>query len=493
MKRLLAAAAAVALLAPAGAFAQAKERATIGMQQEPSSLDPTSDATASIDTIFNGNVFETLTTVDQQATVVPYLAKSWEIAPDGLAYTFRLHEGAAFTDGTALTSATVKFAFERAMAPESVNPTKALFKPIDSIETPDPATVVIKLKSPDNLFLFSMSRGDAAIVAPASAETNKTRPVGSGPYRFKEWVKGDRLVLELNPQNRLAGSARLKQVTYKFVTDPAAATAALLAGDIDAFPNVPAVESAAQFASDKRFVVAEGSTEGEVILAMNNARKPLDDVRVRHAIQHAIDRSLLVEGAMFGYGTPIGSFFPPHHAAYEDLTGRYGFDPAKAKKLLEEAGAIGASLSLEPPPFPYARRSAEIIAQMLGDVGLKVQVKNVEWPYWIGEVYKKKNYDLTIVAHVEPNDYGNFARGKDYYWSYENPEMSALIERIRKSTVPAETTDLLKRFQRLAADDAPVAYLFQLPQVGIYKAGLKGYWTNAAGGATTPLVAMYWE
>ena len=491
MTRRLAVALALAL-APLAA-AQAKDTVVIGQQQEPSSLDPTSDATAVIDAIFNGNVFETLATIDRQARIQPYLAKSWTITEGGRVYTFELEEGVKFTDGTDLTAETVKFSIERAMAPDSTNPSKGIFKPIAEVATPGPGTVRITLNEPDNLFLFGMTRGDAAIVAPGSAETNKTRPVGSGPYKFRDWTKGDRLTLELNPANRLAGKAAIKTVTYKFTADPATSIAAILAGDIDAFPNLPAVESLAQFEADPHFVVAVGNTEGEVILAMNNLRKPFDDVRVRRAVQMAIDRSTLVEGAMFGYGTPIGSFFPPHHAAYVDLTDRYPHDVAKARALIEEAGAAGAEVTLQPPPFPYAKRSAEIIAQMLGEAGLQVKVQNVEWPFWIGEIYKKKQYDMTIVAHVEPNDYSNFARGKDYYWGYENPAMTDLIDFIRRQTDSGAYYAALGAFQILAAHDAPVGYLFELPLTGVWAKDLKGYWTDLAGGASTPLVELYWQ
>ena len=479
------------LLVPAVAEA-AKDRIVIGQQQEPSSLDPTADATAVIDTIFTGNVFQTLTELGQQSNILPSVAQSWDVSDDGLVYTFRLQQGLKFTDGTDLTAETVKFAFDRAMAPDSVNPSKGIFKPIQKVEAVDPHTVRMTLSAPDNLFLYNMSRGDAAIVAPASADTNKTQPVGSGPYKFKSWTKGDRLTLELNPMSPLAAKAQLREVTYKFTTDPAASVAAILAGDIDAFPNLPAVESLAQFEADPRFTVAVGSTGGEVILALNNDRKPLDDVRVRRAIQMAIDRSAIIEGAMFGYGQQIGSFFAPHHVAYVDLTDRYPYDPAKAKAAIEAAGAAGAKLTLQPPPFPYAKRSAEIIAQMLNEVGLAVEVQNVEWPFWISEVYKKKQYDMTIVAHVEWNDYGNLARGKDYYWSYDNPATVDLVDYIRRQTDPVAANAALAALQMIGAHDAPAAYLFQLPQTGVYAKGLSGYWVSSVGGSTTPLVDYRW-
>ena len=146
-------------------------------------------------------------------------------------------------------------------------------------------------------------------------------PVGTGPFRFLAWRRGDSLDLERNP-DYWGGAASLGEVTFKFIADPSAAYAALMAGDVDAFSNYPAPESFAQFAADPRFKVFVGSTESETILALNNRRAPLDNLEVRRAIAHAIDRDAVIDGAMFGYGTPIGSHFPPHSPDYVDLTRR---------------------------------------------------------------------------------------------------------------------------------------------------------------------------
>ncbi|GAB4172447.1 MAG: ABC transporter substrate-binding protein [Thalassobaculales bacterium] len=488
--RVLAPLFAVALGLSAPALA-AKDTVVIGLQQEPTTLDPTADATASIDTMMAGNVFEMLTIIDQAGSVQPLLASGWTISPDALTYTFTLVKGASFSDGKPLDAGTVKYSFDRAMAPDSTNPSKTIFAPIASVAAPDAGTVVITLKQPDSLFLFNLAQGDAAIVHPDTAAGNKTAPVGSGPYKLKSWVKGDRLVLERNPRFRDPAGTSMREVTFRFISDPSAAVAALLSGDIDAFPNVPAPESLKQFERDRRFKVAVGTTEGEVILAMNHARKPFDDIRVRRAISHLIDRKAIIDGAMFGYGQPIGSHFAPHNPAYVDLTGRYPLDIAKAKALLAEAGlANGFETVLRPPPFPYARRTAEILQSQLAAAGIKVKIENVEWGFWIGEVFKG-NYDLTIVAHVAPNDISNYARGKSYYWGYESPEFAALYANIRKETDQGRLTALLKQAQEKIAEDAVNGFLFQLPQMGVYKAELTGYRVNATVNYA-PVTTLKW-
>ncbi|ANK83231.1 MAG: ABC transporter substrate-binding protein [Rhizobiales bacterium NRL2] len=467
---------AAALAAPA---ALAKNTIIIGMQQEPTVLDPTVDATAAIDGIFAHNVYESLTSVTESGEVVPALAEAWTISPDGRVYTFDLADGVTFHDGTAFDAADVKFTFDRAMAEDSVNPTKGIFKPIRSVEAVDPGTVRITLSEPDAFFLFNIAQGDAAIVAPESAAANKTDPVGTGPYRFEDWTRGSALSLVKYPAHRDAAEVAIERVTFRFIADAAAAVAALMADELDAFPSMPAPEVLEQFKADPRFDVVVGTTEAEVILALNNSRPPFDDIRVRRAVNHALDRGSVIKGAYYGYGEAIGSFFPPHHRSHVDLTGRYPHDVEKAKALLAETGAGDLQVTLRTPHFPYARRSAEIIQNQLAKAGIAVAIEQVEWGFWIGEVYKKKNYDMTIIAHPSPNDMGNFARGPEYFYGYDNPDFNALYERIRTETDPAKLDALLKEGQRFLAEDAVHGFLFQLPKLGVYRKALSGYWASS--------------
>lgn len=466
-------------LASGFAPAIAKDRVVVGMQAEPPVLDPTINAAAAIDSIVSGNVFESLTLIDDNGGVTPGLAESWTVSADGKVFTFRLPAKVTFHNGRALTSEDVKASFGRAMAGDSVNPSKKIFQPIEAVEAPDARTVVIRLKRPSSIFLFTMAAGDAAIVATETVEQNRTSPVGSGPFRFKEWVKGDRVVLERYPAYRNVGQIKMREAVFKFIPDPSAQVAALLAGDVDAFPVIGAPESMTRFRRDARFKVVVGTTEGEVILALNNARKPFDDVRVRRAINHAIDRRAVIDGAMFGYGTPIGSHFPPHHPAYVDLTGRYPHDIAKAKALLAEAGLPdGFEATIKPPPFTYARRGAEVIAAQLTKAGIRVKIEPIEWAQWLDVVYKQRNYDMTIVAHTSPYDMDNYVRGPNYYYGYQNKELDALMKRIDAEVDQPKLFALYGEAQRMIAEDAVHGFLFQLAKTGVYAAGLSGYGQN---------------
>jgi peptide/nickel transport system substrate-binding protein len=489
MKLTLALAAGLALTA--GAALAQRTDIVVGMQLEPPHLDPTAGAAAAIDEVVYANVFEGLTRFAPDGTIRPALAESWEIAPDDLSWVFHLRPNVAFHDGTPLTAEDVVFSFDRAMAEGSTNAQKQLFDGINEVTAIDDVTVEIGLDVPKGSLLTNLAWGDAVIVSPASADTNKQAPVGTGPFKFGQWVQGDRIELVKYP-DYWGEPAKLDKVTFKFISDPTAAFAAMMAGDIDAFPVFPAPENLAQFEADPRFTVIVGSTEGETILAMNNARPPFDNVRVREAVAHAIDRQAIIDGAMFGYGTPIGSHFAPHNPAYEDLTALSAYDPEKAKALLKEAGHEGGfKTTLTLPPPPYARRGGEIVASQLRAVGIEAQITNVEWAQWLEQVFTNKDFDLTIVSHTEPMDIGIYAR-PDYYFGYDDPVMRALLKGVDASADPAEQAEVLKAAQERIAEKFVNVYLFQLAKTGVADARIKGLWVDSPTQAND-MTGVYWE
>nr|WP_321443039.1 ABC transporter substrate-binding protein [uncultured Cohaesibacter sp.] len=450
----------------------------LGVRLEPPHLDPTAGAAAAIDEVVYANIFEGLTRIDENGAVKPALAESWTISEDGKTYTFKLHEGVKFHDGTDFNADDVVFTLDRARGEKSVNAQKALFEPIESVTAIDPLTVEVKLKRPTGSLLFNLGWGDAIMVAPESAETNKTNPVGTGPFKLSKWVKGDSISLTKNA-DYWGEAAKLDKATFKIIADSAAALSALMAGDVDAFPIFAAPEMLPQFEADPRFKVVIGTTEGETVLSTNNAQKPFDDVRVRKAMAHAIDRQALIDGAMFGYGTLIGSHFAPHNPAYVDLSQVYDFDLDKAKALLKEAGLEnGFKARLHLPPTDYARRSGLIIASDLKKIGIDLDIINVEWGQWLKQVFKGKDYDLTIVSHTEPMDIGIYARD-DYYFQYKNPEFNAIIKELNATSDEAKRTELLHKAQKKLNDDAVNGFLFQLAKTGVWNAKIKGLWANA--------------
>ena len=470
-----------------------KDSAVLGMILEPSpGLDPTAAPAAAIGEVVHLNVLEGLVKIGMDGSLAPLLAESWRVDPDGKSYTFRLRRGVAFHDGEAFDASDVKFSFERAKAEGSPNKAKrAVFDNISRIETPDAFTVILVLNQADGNFLFRMGENTAVILDPKSAPTTATRPVGTGPFRFDDWKKGASITLAKNEAWRGAAGVKLKKVTFRFINDPAAQVAALLAGDIDGMPRFGAVQSLKQFQTDPRFSVAIGGTEGKTMGSINHKRKPFDDLRVRRAIAAAIDRKAVIDGAQDGHGAPIGSHMVPSDAGYVDLTAVNPFNPDKARALLKEAGvATPLNVTLTLPPPSYARQGGEIVAAMLAKVGIVAKIENVEWAQWLSGAFKG-NYDLTLISHVEPLDIDRYA-DPAYYWGYDSKPYRDLLARYNASADAKNRLKLLGDIQRHLANDAVNAWLFQLPQFAVANKGLKGLWSSSPIFAND-LAALAWQ
>lgn len=471
------AAAAIALATSTAAMA-ARTDLVVGVVLEPPHLDPTAGAAAAIDEVVYANVFEGLTRIGSKGEVLPDLAESWTVSEDGKVYTFKLHSGVKFHDGTDFDAGDVKFSLDRARAADSTNAQKGLFEAIENVEVVDPATVKVTLKRPQGSFLYNMGWGDAVIVAPETAGTNKEKPVGTGPFKFDSWARGSAIKL-VKADHYWGDPIALDKVEFRVIPDASAAIPAMLSGDVQAFPNMPVGDGLSQLESDPRFNVVIGSTEGETILAMNNKKPPFDNLKVRQAISHVLDRKAIIDGASNGLGTPIGSHFAPHNPAYVDLTGTYPHDVAKAKELLKEAGfENGFKTTLKLPPPPYARDGGQIIASELREIGIDAEIVPLEWADWLKQVFTDKDYDMTIVSHTEPNDIDIYAR-KDYYFNYNNPAFDKVIEELNLTSDEAKRKELYGEAQKILAQDAPVGFLFELPKIGVWDAKLEGMWDNS--------------
>ena len=457
------------------AFARPADTLVVGLQLEPPTLDPTSGAAAAIKEVAFQTVFEGLVRLGPGGAVRPWLAQRWSVSPDGLTYRFDLRPHVRFQDGAPLDARAVKFSLDRARAAASINSQKPRFQVIASVETPDPLSVVVRLKRRSSTFLQVLGWGDAAILSPRSATRDATVPIGTGPFRFEAWRRGEAVSLARNLDYWGAGP-HVARLVFRFLADPTAAEAALKAGDVDAFPGFPAPEAIAGLARDPRFTVRVGPSEGETLVALNERSGPLADVRVRRALAYAIDRRAVIQAAMFGYGQPIGSHYPPQDPGYVDLTGLYPHDPARARALLAQAGyPHGLALTLKLPPPSYARRSGEVIAAQLAQAGVRVRLQDVEWAQWLADVFGRHDYQMTIVSHVEPLDYDIYGRD-DYYFGYASPAAKALLAQVEQA--PDATTRLaaLQGVQRQIASDAVNLFLFEMPVLGVWSARLRDIW-----------------
>src|SRR6267143_183964 len=410
-----------------------KDGVTMAMALEPPGLDPTSGAASAIAEVTLYNLYETLTKVKEDGSVVPLLAESWQTAPDLKTYTFKLRKGVKFQNGEPLNA------------------------------------------EPNLPFL--LGQAPASIVEPKSVATNGTNPVGTGPFTVAAWAKGSSITLNKWPEYRNAAAIKLNKVVIRFISDPSAQVASLLSGDVDAFPRVAAARSLAQFKADPRFVVMIGGSRSKTIVAINNRKKPFDDVRVRRAVLAAIDRKAMIEGAVDGFGVPIGSFYTPGSLGYIDTTDINPFDVEKAKKLLAEASVTTPlEVSLKLPPPAYARQGGEVLAAQLAKIGITAKIENVEWAQWLSSVFNgPHNYDLTIVSHVEPFDLVKYTED-NYYIGYKSEAFNALYKSITESANDADRARLLGDAQRMLATDAVAGFLYQPQVITVANKKLKGVW-----------------
>ncbi len=445
---------------------------------EPPGLDLTATPASATAGVVFYNIQECLVKVDRHGKIVPWLAERWHTS-DNRNYTFFLKRGIRFHNGRELKAPDVKFVLERAMNPETKHPYPGYYAAIGDIIVKDDYTVTFALKSLNANFLLNLARQGSVIYPKEAVETLKSAPVGTGPFRFGEWVRGDRIVLGRNPDYHVKGLPRVERVTFRFIADPNAALAALKAGDVDASLFGLGPEHVTDLQKDPRFTVIVGDTTNDVILAMNNARKPFTDVRVRRALTHAVDKAEVLKGAMFGMGRILGSNVDPLNPYFVDLAGAVPHDPGKARKLLAEAGyANGFDAVLKvSPQYQYTVRSGEIIVGQLQKVGVRVRIEQIEWGQWLSRVWKDADYDLTIIGHAEAWDIANYANPK-YYYRYESPRFHELFQKSEVTLDDKARRDLYVQMQRLLVEDAPVVWLFMHPRLAVARKGVQGIWKD---------------
>ncbi|HSJ27822.1 MAG TPA: ABC transporter substrate-binding protein, partial [Acidimicrobiia bacterium] len=451
----------------------------IGLQLEPPTLDLTSSPAAAIPQVLLYNVYETLVKLEADGSITGLLAESWEVSDDGLVYTFDLREGVTFHNGEPLDAEDVVFSIENVLTKDPAHPFATTLAPITSVTSLDAGTVEIRVDQVSANLLFFLTQGQGVILTQSAIDTIANQPVGTGPFEFGAWTVGDSIVLERNGAY-WGEPALLERVTFRYINDPNALNNAMLAGDLDIIAGVSAPELLTAFESDARFEVLQGLSNGEVTLSLNGRRPPLDDVRVRQAITHAIDRQAVVDLAYAGYGTVIGTFSTPLDPWYRDLTDVYPYDPDRARELLTEAGVDGITLKMVLPPVSYATRSGEIIASQLAEVGITVDIENVEWGVWLEDVFANHDFDMSIVAHVEPRDLGQYGN-PDYYWGNDSPQVAPILE--QADAEPDEDTrnelyaSVLEEITAVAADN----WLFVLPALSVTVTGVTGFEADLPG------------
>ena len=456
-----------------------KPKAIIGFIQEPTSLDPTADATASIATILLDNLYQGLVRLDSSGKIIPSLAKTWDVAPDGTSVTFHLNSGVKWHDGSPFSAQDVKFSWDRAADPNTnpVNPHRDYWAPVKSVEVVDDSTVKVTLNTYSDNWLFHMAAGSACIVSSKSADNNKTNPIGTGPFKYANWNHGASLGLTRN-DDYWGNKAKLTDLEFRFFSDGNAMNNAIKAGDIDALGQVGAPDQVAAFQQDPNFTVIKGPASGKFMISVNESSPPLNDKRVRQALYAAINRQEYIDGYHAGLAVPIGSHATPNDGEpyYVDMTGVNTYDVGKAKQLLAAAGQDNLKLRLaQVSAFPYAVQYTDILTSQLAAIGVQLDVQPMEFPRWLQQVFSNaQDYDLTIINHVEERDIGNYGNAK-YYWHYANPDVANWLTQADAEPDAGKRSGLYKQIQQQLADDAANLWICAANNLGILRKGFMGY------------------
>ena len=456
----------------ASAAADPDATLTVGLVLEPTNLDIRHTSGAALEQVLVDNIYEGLVTRTQDSGVEERLASAYEISDDGLTYTFTLNEGITFHDGTALTSADVVASYQAVKSDASVQG-NAEFADVASITAPDAQTVTITLAKPDQNFLFTLT-GPAGLVFKKGDTTDlKTAENGTGPFVLERWAKGSAITFDRFDEY-WGDAATIGEVVFQYIPDFTAGVNAALDGTLDVLTAVdPNLVSQLEDTGD--FTVTTGRTTDKATLAFNNAKAPLDDIRVREALRLAVDHEALVEA--IGAGQTLYGPIPELDPGYEDLSDVAPHDPAKAKQLLKEAGKEKLDLTLTIPSF-YGTTAAQVLVSDYAKVGVSLEVKRVEFPTWLEDVYTNHDYELSFVLHVEPRDFVNFAN-PGYYFGYDNPEVQKLYEQSQTEIDPDKSADLLKKAARLVSEDHAADWLYNGATLTAHTAAVSGFPTDS--------------
>ncbi|ASR33681.1 peptide ABC transporter substrate-binding protein [Prauserella marina] len=447
----------------------------VGFTAEPQNFDFTTTDGAAIPQALLYNVYEGLVKLDANGEIVPLLAESWQVGDDRTDYEFQLRQGVRFSDGAEFTADDVKFSIERVRTEWTISLASAM-DVVERVDVLDPYRVRVVLSRPSNSWLFAMTSRVGAMFSRTGVADLANHPVGTGPYQVTNRRRGDSIVLS-SRQDYWGGERAYRTVVLKYYDDATALNNALLSNGIDVISGVTAPDSVPQFEADTRFDVIQGTTNSEVVLAFNNRTPALSDKRVRQALSYAIDKKALLATAWAGRGTLIGSMVPPTDPWYEDLSGAYPYNPARARQLLADAGKQDLDLRLRVPNLPYAVSAAQVVASDLNKVGVTVRIEPLDFPaVWLQQVFTDHDYDLSIIQHVEGRDITTFG-DPDYYWGYDSERVRELLADADTGSPQRQVEDM-KAVARTLSDDAAADWLFLFPNIIVTKKDVTGFVRN---------------
>ena len=445
---------------------------TIGLKLAPPSLDIRRQSGSAIEQVLIGNVYEGLVSRDSDNAVQPGLAKSWDISTDGTTYTFHLNRNMTFSNGDVLDADDVAWSINQLKEKQYYNANQV--ESLSKAEALDANTVRITLSSPDSNLLWYLT-GRPGLVFDKDATYNaKTQAVGSGPYTVESFDSASKMVLKANPKYwGTAHKPATQHVVIDFITDDNAAVNALKSGDVDVLSPVNA--TLAKSLDTNTYHVSASDGSDKFVLAFNCANKKLADKRVRQAIRYGINHKEII-ASRGGVDTALGGPIPSVDPGYEDLTGLYPHDEAKAKQLMREAGySTSKPLKLTLTyANTYGTELGDQLKSQLAAIGIDLNINYVEFSTWLQDVHANGDYELSLVDHAESHDFYKWTT-PEYYYHYDNRNVQALYAKALAATDEKESDEYLKQAAKTVSEDAPADWLFGYRVTVAYNKGIKGF------------------
>ncbi|MCK5826095.1 MAG: peptide-binding protein [Desulfuromusa sp.] len=451
----------------------------------------------------NGLIYNGLVRYDKNLQIEGELAESWDISEDNLTITFYLHKGVTWHDGAPFTSADVKFNYQLYIDPKTPTAYAESFKQVTGIETPDPYTFIVHYDKPyaPALISWAMSIHPRHLLEGEDITKSSLarKPIGTGPYRFSEWVGGEKIVLESN-SDYFEGQPYLKRVVYRIIPDISTQFLELQTGSLDymglsplQFDRQTDTSAFRRLYNKYRYL-----NFGYTYLGYNLKHPIFQDKRVRHALSYAINKQELIDGVLLGYGKVATGPYKPDTWVYNDNVPKYGYNPEKARQLLAEAGwqdrdddgildKDGKKLAftiVTNQGNDLRSKTGEIIQRRFKEVGIEVKLRIIEWATFLKEFINPGNFDATILGWTggpEPDQYNIWHSSKTgprqlNFIGFKNPEVDSLLEKGRRVFDQQQRKVIYDRFQEILAEEQPYTFLYigeALPAVSKRFRGVK--------------------
>jgi ABC-type transport system substrate-binding protein len=421
-------------------------------------------------------MYETLVGLDPNGRVLPKLAESWEMKENPPQIKFKLRKNVKFHNGEPFTAESVKYTLESIVAPESKSPKKPFLAQIAGVDVVDPYTAIVKMKSFNRDLLRTLTLFPVMMPAKASKELGDkmaTTIIGTGPYKFVEYRSGEKLVVTANP-DYWGKKPQLPKITFRIIPEHGTRLVALESGEAMMINNLP-IDQIDRLAKSPNIEILAAPTARVVTLAVRMDRKPLDDVRVRHALNYAINKEELIKTILGGRAQIANSPLPPMCFGADPTMKPWPYDPAKAKELLTQAGyPNGFKLKFGTPVgrFLQDKQISEAIAGYLEKVGIKTELDTPEFATYVAETMKKDGkYDIFLFAWGYQTLDPHWGFGTLYHsrfatrTAYNNPKVDELLDKARQVADEQDATKIYIEVQKIIWGDASMVWLYYQPDI----------------------------